>query len=193
MVPARLRASRARQEGAMRFRRNAPLDTGQVTDARGSAGSARAGSPSAAAGSASSALVDLVPDLAAFGRRQRLGQLGRSTTSRSASGGTRRASSSDSDCRTGAGREQAPGLPHRRRREQRAEVLGRRRSSAATGSTVRDTVFFTGQTRPVRLATSAGRAVLLPGGQARLHRPRLLRRARVAVRRRRQRRSSRRT
>src|SRR5438045_7559674 len=36
MVPARLQASRARQQRRMRFRRDAPLDTGQVTDLRGS-------------------------------------------------------------------------------------------------------------------------------------------------------------
>src|SRR3954468_15528209 len=35
MVPARLRPSRARQQRPMRFRRDAPLDTGQVTDLRG--------------------------------------------------------------------------------------------------------------------------------------------------------------
>src|SRR5262249_1489666 len=42
MVPARLELSRTRQQGEpMLFRRNAPLDTGQVTDLRGS----RMGSP----------------------------------------------------------------------------------------------------------------------------------------------------
>src|SRR3954464_416042 len=35
MVPARLQPSRARQQRAMRFRRDAPLDTGKVTDLRG--------------------------------------------------------------------------------------------------------------------------------------------------------------
>ena len=48
-----------------------------------------------------------------------------------------------------------------------------------------DTVFFTDRSDRVRPCQLAGRAVLLPTGQAGLHRPRLLRRAPVSVRRRR--------
>ena len=108
-----------------------------------------------------------------------LGQLGTLDQQQVGQGDT--PSEISSECRTGADANQRAGLPHRRRREQRAEVLGRRRSRRAASSTrYVDTVFFNGQTQTgCGSRDSQVGPFYCPARQARLHRPRLLRRARA--------------
>ena len=81
----------------------------------------------------------------------------------------------------GCGRERAAGLPDRRRRQQHPGLLGRRRARLHAGE---DGLLHGLGADGLRLRELAGRPVLLPCRQAGLHRPRLLRRAAVAVRRR---------
>ena len=86
----------------------------------------------------------------------------------------------------GRGCQHEAGLPHRRFREQRPEVLGRRLRAQRQGVPVRrHSLLHRPGADPVRLRELAGRPLLLPRRPAGVHRPRLLRRAPVALRRRR--------
>src|SRR3954453_16212505 len=105
MVPARLQASRARQQRRMRFRRDAPLDTGQVTDLRGS----RMGGPGGVAiGGGGVGLVGLIVWLLISllsGGGTGLGQLApldQQTVGQGGQSGPITSPSDLSSCRTGA-------------------------------------------------------------------------------------------
>ena len=79
------------------------------------------------------------------------------------------------------GRERASRLPHPRSREQRAEATGRRRSVGYRARA--HDVLHRRRVDRLRPGQLRGRAVLLPGGPQRVHRPRFLRAAAVALRR----------
>ena len=85
------------------------------------------------------------------------------------------------ECRTGAGRERARGLPHRRRRQQRPGVLDEDAAQLRAGA---DAVLRRADQHRLRRRVVRRRPVLLPGRPVRLHRPRLLRRHEVTARRR---------
>ena len=115
----------------MRFRRGARLDPGQVTDVRGrrmGGGLAMGGGGLGVVGLVIYLLVSL---LSGGGG---LGQLGPLEDQRVGQGDTPGQVAGLPHRR---GREHARGLPDRRRREQRPEVLGRRLHSGATGRTTR--------------------------------------------------------
>ena len=163
----------------MRFRRGATLDTGQVTDAAGM------GAPLAVGGGGLGIVGLLAFLLISWLSRRRRARPARAA--RRHRGRPRRHAEHDlPGLPDGPGRERAGRLPHRRGREQRPEASGTASSSAATGSyQYVDTVFFTDAANTgCGYATLRGRAVLLPGRQARLHRPRLLRRREGPARRR---------
>ncbi len=166
----------------MRFRRGAKLDPGQVTDVRG-----RRMAPRRARGRRwrhrHRRGRDLSPDLGA-GRRRRSR---RARAARPAAGSAgRHAERGLTGMPDRRGRERTAGLPDRGRRQLGAALLELRLRAQQSRVPVREHGLLH---RPgadgLRLRELAGRAVLLPAGPARLHRPRLLRRAAVALRRRR--------
>ena len=167
----------------MRFRSGAKLDPSQVTDVRGRS----MGGPVLAGGGGIGVvgLVIFVLYTVLSGGSGDLGALG-SLDGQSVSTGP--SLDARQDCRTGADANERAGLPDRRRRQQHPGVL----VASVGGYTARKTVFYTDAVQTgCGAASSAGRPVLLPCRQARVHRPRLLRRAAVALRRRRAARSRR--
>ena len=150
----------------MRFRRNAPLDPGQVTDLRGR----RLGGPGGAGDRRRrprARRAHHLPADLACSRPAAAGSANsrRSTSRRSARAATPadRRPSDISTCRTGEDANAARGLPHRRRRQQRAEVLGRRLRQQQPAVPVRrhGLLHRPGADR-LRRRRLAGRAVLLP-------------------------------
>ena len=160
----------------MRFRSGAKLDPSQVTDARGRGGM---GGPVLAGGGGLGVvgLVIFVLYTRARGRKWRLGGLG-SLDGQSVSTGA--PSTLGQDCQTGADANS----------RQDCRIVADVNSIQAYWKTRRarihareDGLLHGLRADRLRLRQLAGRAVLLSRRQAGLHRPRLLRRAAVAVRR----------
>ena len=164
----------------MRFRRNARLDTGQVTDVRGR----RMGGGLAVGGGGVGLGVLVVYLLITLlsSSNGGLGQLAPLDDRSVGRGDT--PSEVSQECQTGQDANE----------RQDCRIVGVVNSVQRFWDGVFqrsgkqypyvDTVFFTDQIQTgCGAASSAGRPVLLPPGPARVHRPRLLRRAAVAVRR----------
>ena len=171
------RSSPRRQKGPMRFRPGATLDPSQVEDRRGGG---MLGLPGGGltVGGGGLGLVGIVIYLliTVLSERRLGGSLGeprRLDASRRQPPGQ----VLGQECQTGADANTARGLPHRRRHQQRPDVLGGRVRSAAAATRREDGVLHRLDRTGCGTASDRRRPVLLPGGQARLHRPRLLRRA----------------
>ena len=108
----------------MRFRKGAKLDPSQVEDYRGQGGGlgGLGGGKVLGGGGGLIGIVVLVLYLVIASQGGGLGELG-SLAGQTVGPGTPNTELA-TECRTGAGRERARGLPHRRRRQQRSGVLG---------------------------------------------------------------------
>ena len=142
----------------MRFRPGAKLDPGQVTDVRGR----RLGGGGLALGGGGLGVIGVVIYLLfTLLSGGGLGQLAPLDDTQSARGHA--ASSAGLQYRRG--RERAGGLPHRRRRQQRAELLGGVFTRAAGSTPRRHRLLHRDRADRLRLRELAGRPVLLSGDQ----------------------------
>ena len=123
----------------MRFRRGAKLDPGQVTDVRGRRGGRGLAVGGGGIGLGVVVIYVLFSLLTGGGG---LGQLAPLEDQQVGQGDDPGVVSEE--CRTGADKR-APGLLHRRRRQQHAGVLGRRLRAQRRAVPYVDTVFFTDQ------------------------------------------------
>ena len=164
----------------MRFRKGATLDTSQVRDVRG-AGHRRHGSDRHARRGWRHRRCDPHRDPAAGERRRwRWRPLARRRPEQQLRRRDRRQLGARERVPDRRGREPVAGLPHRRRRQLGAGLLVGHRAGLHRSA---DDVLHRSGEHGVRHRVVGGRTVLLPGRQQRVHRPRVLRRARVAVRR----------